>query len=98
MPFLINNFRGTACAPARYARPCKPKTLGPSPRVRQTHKVFARLRPLIAAAQGEISAAEVSERMRDAALELSISTAKAPVAASVPTPEPPAANVPPVIP
>jgi hypothetical protein len=66
LPFLINNFRGAACT-CEIRTAVQTEPLRSLSRVRQTQKVLARLRPLIAAAQGQLTGEEVSVRMREAA-------------------------------
>lgn len=66
LPLVINNLRGTACT--CYLRTAvQTEELGSLGRIRQTQKVLVKIRPLIAAAQGQLTAEEVSVRMHEAA-------------------------------
>ena len=74
VPLVINNILGTACT--CYIRTAVQIEELPSiNRVRRAYKIIARIRPLIAAAQGELTAEQVSTGMRqlaeaDAAAEI----------------------------
>jgi hypothetical protein len=87
LPFAVNNLRGTACT-CQLRTAVQTEELASLSRVRQTRKVLAKIRPLIVAAQGQLTPEEVSARMQAAAVGERI----------VPDPEPPAASAPPVQP
>ena len=86
VPFTVNNIRGTACA-CKLRTAVQTEDLGSVSRVRQAQKVLEKIRPLIAGAQGQLTAAEVSAHMQEAASGV----------AAAGQPEPPASSVPPVI-
>jgi len=65
VPLIINNILGATCK-CQLRTAVQIEELPSLCRVRQTRKVLAKIRPLIAAAQGgELSAEAVSARMRD---------------------------------
>lgn len=68
LPLLINNIRGTACK-CQLRTAVQTEYLGSLSRVRQTQKVLTKIRPLIAAFQGELTPEEISARMRSVAAE-----------------------------
>ncbi|MBU6410820.1 MAG: hypothetical protein KGR98_10585, partial [Verrucomicrobia bacterium] len=64
VPFVINNLRGPTCA-CELRTAVQIEELPSLSRVRKTRRVLAKIRPLIAAAQGgELSAAAVSAQLR----------------------------------
>jgi hypothetical protein len=68
VPFLLNNFFGTACR-CQLRTAVQIEELPSLCRVRKTRRIVEKIRPLIVAAQGgEISADAVSARMRDHAV------------------------------
>jgi TctA family transporter len=85
LPFVVNNLRGTACA-CQLRTAVQTEEIASLSRVRQTRKVLAKIRPLIVAAQGQLTPEEVSARMQAAVGEEYSAT----------NPEPPAASAPPV--
>lgn len=82
LPIILNNIRGTACT-------CQLKTavqienLGSIGRVNQAHKVLDKIRPFIVAAQGQLTAEEVSARMQHTVLAQQNALQPAPSAASL---------------
>lgn len=66
VPFIMNNIRGPACA-CQLRTAVQIEDLISLSRIRQAHKVLDKIRPLIVAAQGQISPEEVSARMQQAA-------------------------------
>ena len=65
VPFIINNIRGATCA-CQLRTAVQIEELPSLCRVRQTRRVLAKIRPLIAAAQGgELTTEVVSARMRE---------------------------------
>jgi hypothetical protein len=64
IPLLFNNLSGRTCT-CQLRTAVQIENLPSLCRVRQTRKVLEKIRPLIAAAQGEISPAEISARMRE---------------------------------
>jgi hypothetical protein len=70
VPVVVNNIRGTACV-SQLRTAVQTEDLGSLSRVRQAQKVLEKIRPLIAGAQGQLTAAEVSVRMQEAASGLS---------------------------
>jgi len=66
VPFAINTIRGPTCN-CQLRTAVQTEDLGSLSRVRQTHKVLEKIRPLIAAAQGQLTAEEVAARMQEAA-------------------------------
>ena len=86
VPFTVNNIRGTACA-CQLRTAVQTEDLGSVSRVRQAQKVLEKIRPLIAGAQGQLTAAEVSAHMQEAASGV----------AAAGQPEPPVSSVPPII-
>ncbi len=86
VPFVVNNIRGTACA-CQLRTAVQTEGLGSLSRVRQAQKVLEKIRPLIAGAQGQLTPAEVSMRMQEAASGVSAAG----------KPEPPASSAPPII-
>jgi hypothetical protein len=87
VPFTVNNIRGTACA-CQLRTAVQTEDLGSLSRVRQAQKVLNKIRPLIAGAQGQLTAAEVSAHMHQAA--------SGGVTAAG-NPEPPASSAPPIL-
>lgn len=85
IPLLINNLLGSTCT-CQLRTAVQTEELPSLCRLRKTRKVLAKIRPLIAAAQGQLTAEEVSARLRESVV--------APPAA--PTIPPPSAT-PPVI-
>lgn len=63
IPLLLNNIFGTTCV-CQIRTAVQTEELASLSRVRKTRKVLERLRPLIIAAQGEISADEVAVHLR----------------------------------
>jgi hypothetical protein len=86
VPFAVNNVRGTACV-CQLRTAVQTEDLGSLSRVRKAQKVLEKIRPLIAAAQGQLTAAEVSAHMHEAASGMTAAG----------QPEPPASPAPPVI-
>jgi hypothetical protein len=66
IPLLFNNLFGTTCA-CQVRTAVQTEDLPSLRRVRQTRKVLAKVLPLIIAAQGQLTAEEVSLKMREAA-------------------------------
>lgn len=87
-PILINNIRGTACG-CQLRTAVQTEELGSVSRVRQAHKVLAKIRPLIVAAQGQFTAEEVSARLQAAAVAQAQPEAR--------SPEAPPSDAPPVL-
>jgi hypothetical protein len=87
IPLLVNNLLGQACK-CWVQTAVQTEELPSLSRVRRTQKVLARIRPLIAAAQGQFTAAEVAARLQEAA-----TTGPAAVPAAAPV-EPAPANPP----
>lgn len=69
LPFIVNNLRGTACS-CQLRTAVQTEDIASLSRLRQTHKVLDKIRPLIVAAQGQLAPEEVSVRMREAAAGL----------------------------
>jgi hypothetical protein len=86
VPFVVNNIRGTACV-SQLRTAVQTEDLGSLSRVRQAQKVLEKIRPLIVGAQGQLTAAEVTARMQEAAS--GVTTAG--------KPESPSSSVPPII-
>jgi len=70
IPLLLNNLFGPTCA-CQIRTAVQTENLPSLRRVRQTRKVLDKIRPLIVAAQGEISSEEVNARMREMLLAAS---------------------------
>jgi hypothetical protein len=87
IPLLINSLLGGTCA-CQLRTAVQTEDLPSLCRLRQTRKVLGKIRPLIAAAQGRLTAEEVSAQMQ----EMVATTAGQPPAAS-----PPGEPVPPVL-
>ena len=74
LPLVLNNLLGPACT--CYVRTAvQVEQLASMNRVRRAHRILERIRPLIAAAQGELTPEEISSGMRqlteaDAAVEI----------------------------
>ena len=66
LPLVVNNLRGTACT-CQLRTAVQTEELASLSRVRQTQGVLDRIRPLIAAAQGQLTSEEATARMREAA-------------------------------
>jgi hypothetical protein len=64
IPLLFNNIFGTTCA-CQLRTAVQIENLPSLCRVRQTRRVLDKIRPMIAAAQGELSPDEISARMRE---------------------------------
>ena len=65
IPFVVNNVRGATCA-CQLRTAVQIEDLPSLSRLRRTRKVLAKIRPLIAAAQGgELPAEAVSAQMRE---------------------------------
>ncbi|HEY9510002.1 MAG TPA: hypothetical protein VIV82_09095, partial [Verrucomicrobiae bacterium] len=63
IPLIVNNFSGPTCN--CYLRTAvQVEELASLSRIRRAQKVLARLRPLIAGAQGELTAEEIPARLR----------------------------------
>jgi len=75
IPLFFNNLFGTTCA-CQIRTAVQTEEMPSLCRLPQTRKVFDKIRPLIAAAQGQLSAEEASSKLMDAALA---ETAKPPV-------------------
>lgn len=84
--FALNNVRGTASV-CELRTAVQTENLASLSRLRQTRKVLEKIRPLIAAAQGQLTAAEVSARMHEAVSGV----------AAAPKPEPPPPTAPPIV-
>ena len=85
-PFLLNNFRGRACA-CQLRTAVQTEEIASLRRLRLTRSVLDRIRPLIVAAQGRLTPDEVSARLQ----------AEASVITPPPAPATPASPLPPVI-
>lgn len=68
IPFLMNLVYGPTCA-CQLRTAVQTEDLPSLSRVRRARKVFARIRPLIAAAQGELNPEEIPSRMRESVLQ-----------------------------
>jgi hypothetical protein len=86
VPVVVNNIRGTACA-CRLRTAVQTEDLGALSRVRQEQKALEKIRPLITGAQGQLTAAEVSVRMQEAASGATVDGKL----------EPPSSSMPPII-
>jgi len=86
IPFAVNNVRGTACV-CQLRTAVQTEDLGSLSRVRQAQKVLEKIRPLLVGAQGQLTAAEVSAHMQEAASGVTAAS----------QPEQPASSVPPII-
>lgn len=64
IPLLINNLLGRTCT-CQLRTAVQTEELPSLCRLRKTRKVLAKIRPLIAAAQGQLTAEEVSARLRE---------------------------------
>jgi hypothetical protein len=64
LPFVINNLLGTSCS-CQLRTAVQVEELPSLCRVRQARKILEKIQPLIAAAQGRLTAEEVSLRMRE---------------------------------
>ena len=67
IPLFLNNLFGTTCA-CQIRTAVQTEELPSLCRVRQTRKVLDKIRPLITAAQGEITPEEAASKMIEAAL------------------------------
>ena len=76
IPFLINVLYGPACS-CKLQTAVQTEDVPSMSRVRRARKVLARIRPLIAEAQGQLSPEEVAARMQGK-LELSATATAAP--------------------
>jgi len=63
VPLLINNLLGPTCA-CHLRTAVQTEELPPLSRVRRARKILNRIRPLIAAAQGQLAPEDISARMR----------------------------------
>jgi hypothetical protein len=86
LPFVINNLRGTTCA-CQLRTAVQTEDLTSLCRLSQTRRVLDRLRPLIVAAQGQLTPDEVAARMQESVL----------AADAARNPEPRSPSLPPVI-
>jgi hypothetical protein len=86
LPFAVNNLRGTACT-CQLRTAVQTEDLASLSRVRQTRKVLEKIRPLIEAAQGRLTAEEASARMQEAASGVAVSW----------KPDPPPPTAPPIL-
>jgi hypothetical protein len=68
IPLLLNNLFGPTCA-CEIRTAVQTESLPSLARVRKTQKVMNRIRPLIIAAQGQLTGAEVGARIRESVLE-----------------------------
>lgn len=64
IPLLFNNIFGRTCA-CQLRTAVQIEDLPPLCRIRQTRKVLEKIRPLIIAAQGQLSPEEISPRVRE---------------------------------
>lgn len=64
VPLFINNFLGRTCT-CHLRTAVQTEELPSLSRVRRAHAVFNRIRPLIAAAQGQLAPEEIPGRMRE---------------------------------
>ena len=64
IPLLLNNLFGRACT-CQLRTAVQTEELASLSRVRKARKVLEKIRPLIAAAQGELTAEEISARLRE---------------------------------
>ena len=84
VPLLINSLLGSTCA-CQLRTAVQTEDLPSLCRVRQTRKLLHKIRPLIAAAQGQLTAEEVSAQMQETlAAGAGQPTASAPPAGPVP--------------
>ena len=67
IPLLLNNLFGPTCT-AEIRTAVQTESLPSLARVRKTKKIMSRIRPLIIAAQGQLSTEEVTARIREAAV------------------------------
>lgn len=68
IPLLLNNLFGPTCA-CEIRTAVQKESLPSLCRVSKTRKVMNRIRPLIAAAQGQLTGEEVAARMRESVLQ-----------------------------
>jgi hypothetical protein len=64
VPLLINNLLGSTCA-CQLRTAVQIEDLPSLCRLRQARKILEKIRPLIAAAQGRLTAEEISARIRE---------------------------------
>ena len=95
VPLVINNISGPTCL-CQLQTAVQLEELCPLRRIRRARKVFARLRPLIVAAQGEMPVEEIVSRMQAAAVS-SEGLTKAALHPAVPAPPPENPPIPPII-
>jgi hypothetical protein len=74
MPLLLNNLFGPTCS-CQIRTAVQTEALPSLCRVRKTQKVMNRIRPLIIAAQGQLTGEEVSARLRETVLSPPAETA-----------------------
>jgi len=79
VPLLINNLLGSTCT-SQLSTAVQIEKLPSLSRVRQTRKVLEKIRPLVTAAQGALTAEEVSERMRETVRQTPNATLPSPAA------------------
>lgn len=97
VPLLFNNLRGPTCI-CQLRTAVQIEELPSLNRLRRAHRALARLRPLIVAAQGELTPEEISSRIRATdGTPHPTAPAMAPEAAPAPATTVPAPDAPPVI-
>jgi hypothetical protein len=79
VPFVINNILGATCA-CQLRTAVQIEELPSLSRVRQARKVLEKIRPFVTAAQGQLTAEEVSARMRESTQQTPDATAQSPAA------------------
>jgi len=95
VPFLINNLLGPSCI-CSLRTAVQTEELSSLNRLRRARKVLNRIRPLIAAAQGELSPEEIPARLRTAVGASGSATVPSGISVAPPPTAGPA-DVPPVI-
>ena len=79
VPFVINNILGATCA-CQLRTAVQIEELPSLSRVRKARKVLETIRPFVTAAQGQLTAEEVSARMRESTQQTPEATAQSPAA------------------
>jgi hypothetical protein len=68
IPLLLNNFFGPTCA-CEIRTAVQTESLPSLARVRKTQRIMNRIRPMIIAAQGQLTAEQIAVRMRETVLQ-----------------------------
>jgi hypothetical protein len=95
VPLLINNLLGPSCV-CHLRTAVQTEELSSLNRLRRARKLLNRIRPLIAAAQGELSPGEIPARLR-AAVGSADGTTMTPAVSAAPPPDANHPDAPPVI-